>query len=101
VAHVAFETVSALSLMPEPYRVAPRVVQEAIERVYPDAWLALDADAQRAALTCAVEAGLRGGALCDALVAATASAHGATLVSADRRASRAYRAIGVEVALVA
>jgi predicted nucleic acid-binding protein len=100
VAHVAFETTSALSRMPEGLRIAPGVVLEAIVRRFPGAWLALDADRARGALERAVAAGLRGGALYDALIAATAAEHGAQLVSADRRARRAYDAVGASVSYV-
>ncbi len=72
-------------------------VLEALERDFPQPWLALDQDGQRACLRRAVDAGLRGGALYDALIAATAREHGATLLSADQRAREAYEAIGADV----
>ncbi len=97
IAHVAFETTSALSRMPEGLRVAPTSVRDALDLDFPDSWLALDADAQRSCLRRAVDAGLRGGALYDALIAATAREHGATLLSADGRAREAYEAIGATV----
>lgn len=100
VGHVAFEAASVLSRMPEPYRVVPAVVMDALERIYPSPWLALTAADQRSCLQRAVGAGLRGGALYDALIAATASEHGATLLSADRRASAAYEAMGASVVYV-
>jgi predicted nucleic acid-binding protein len=98
IGHAAFEAASVLSRMPEPYRVAPTVVLEALGRDYPLPWLALDAAGQRLCLSRAIDAGLRGGALYDALIAATAREHGATLLSADRRASPAYEAMGGKVA---
>jgi predicted nucleic acid-binding protein len=97
ICHVAFETTSVLSRMPEGLRIGAATVCDAIDRDFPDAWLALDQDAQHACLRSAVDAGLRGGALYDALVAATAREHGATLLSADRRAREAYEAIGADV----
>jgi predicted nucleic acid-binding protein len=100
VTHVAFETTSALSRMPEGHRVAPAVVLEALLRRFPKAWLQLDAVHARRALERAVAAGLRGGALYDALVAATAMRHQARLVSADRRARRAYEALGADVSYI-
>jgi predicted nucleic acid-binding protein len=100
IAHVAFETTAALSRMPEGHRVAPDVVREWLELRFPDPWLALDAAAARQALADAVAGGVRGGALYDALIGSTARHHGAALVSADRRAARAYRAVGVDVRLV-
>jgi predicted nucleic acid-binding protein len=94
-AHVAFETTSALSRMPEGRRIAPTIVLEALERGFAQPWLSIDADGQRDALHRAIGAGIRGGALYDALIAATAAAHDAELLSADRRALGTYRAMGV------
>ena len=99
-AHVAFETTSALSRMPEGLRIAPAVVLEALELGFPTPWLTLEAADQRDALQRAVKAGVRGGALYDALIAATVSKHGARLLSADRRARGAYQAMGVEATLI-
>ncbi len=97
ICHVAFETTSVLSRMPEGLRMTPVSVRDALDVDFPDSWLALDADGQRNCLRRAVDAGLRGGALYDALIAATAREHGATLLSADRRAREAYEAIGADV----
>ncbi len=99
-AHVAFETTSALSRMPEGRRIAPTVVLDALERGFSKPWLALDGDALRDALRQAVQAGVRGGALYDALIAATAATHNAEILSADRRALPTYRAMDVEVRFV-
>jgi predicted nucleic acid-binding protein len=99
-AHVAFETTSALSRMPEGRRIAPAVVFEALERGFTQPWIAMNADGLRAALSKAVAAGVRGGALYDALIAATVAGHGAELLSADRRALRTYRAMEVKVRYV-
>lgn len=96
VAHVAYETTSALSRMPEGRRIGPEVVVEALERRFPAPWLALDAGQARFALRHAVTAGVRGGALYDALIAATANEHGAQLLSADRRAAPVYDAVGAQ-----
>lgn len=98
-AHVAFETTSALSRMPKGRRIAPAVVLDAL-RSFPDPWLALDAAGLRDALERAVAAEVRGGALYDALIAATAAKHGAEVLSADRRALVTYRTMGVAVRFV-
>jgi predicted nucleic acid-binding protein len=100
IAHVAFETTSALSRMPEGQRLAPAVVLEWLELRFGARWLALDAAATRLALRTAIEHGIRGGALYDALIAATARHHGHTLVSADRRAAAAYSALGADAAYI-
>lgn len=97
IAHVAFETTAALSRMPEGQRLAPAVVLEWLERRFRTRWLGLSAAHARRSLRTAVEHGIRGGALYDALIAATAAHHGHTLVSADRRAAPAYWAFGVDV----
>jgi predicted nucleic acid-binding protein len=97
IVHVAFEISSVLSRMPEEQRMEASFVLDALEREFPDPWLALDHAAQRSCLRTAVDAGLRGGALYDALIAATAREHGATLLSADRRAREAYEAVGADV----
>jgi predicted nucleic acid-binding protein len=100
IAHVAFETTAALSRMPEGHRIAPAVVVEWLERRFRGEWLTLPPAAGSHALRSAVEHGIRGGALCDALVAATAVDHDHTLVSADRRAAPTYRALGASVAFI-
>ena len=100
ISHVAFETTSVLSRMPEGLRLTPVTVCEALDHDFPDSWLVLDAARQRACLRRSVDAGLRGGALYDALIAATAREHGATLLSVDRRARDAYEAMGVDVAFL-
>ncbi len=99
-AHVAFEATSALTRMPEGRRIAPPVVLEALERGFPQPWLTLDARSTRAALKRAVAAGVRGGALYDALIAATVAAHKGRLLSADLRALSTYRAMTAEVSFI-
>jgi predicted nucleic acid-binding protein len=100
VGHVAFEATSVLSRMPEPYRITPAVVMEALERISTPPWLTLDAAGQHSCLQRAIAEGLSGGALYDALIAATACEHNATLLSADRRAMVAYQAMGATVSYV-
>jgi predicted nucleic acid-binding protein len=101
VAHVAFETTSTLSRMPEGERIAAPVVAEALELLFPDEWLQLDAAGARRALATAVASGIRGGALYDALIAASVAAHGARVVTFDRRALPTYEAMGADVELLA
>jgi predicted nucleic acid-binding protein len=101
IAHVAFETTAAFSRMPEGQRLSPAVVLSWLERRFPGAWLTLPAGAVRRGLHDAVESGIRGGSLYDALIAATAAHHKHTLVSADRRAAPAYAAVGVDVVYLA
>lgn len=100
IAHVAYETTAAMSRMPHRHRLAPSVVLEWLERRFPGAWLALPAGVAHAALRTAVEHGARGGSLYDALIGATAAHHQHRLLTADRRATQIYAALGVEVAYV-
>lgn len=86
--------------MPEGRRIAPAVVLEALERGFTEPWLAMDGDALRVALRRAVQAGVRGGALYDALIAATAATHDAEILSADRRALATYRALEAKVRFI-
>jgi predicted nucleic acid-binding protein len=97
IAHVAFETTAALSRMPEGQRLSPAVVLKWLRRRFPTTWLTLPAAATQRGLRTAVDSGIRGGALYDALIAATAAHHEYTLVSADRRAAPVYAAVGVDV----
>jgi predicted nucleic acid-binding protein len=101
IAHVAYETTAAMSRMPDGQRLAPAVVLEWLERRFRARWLVLPAGATRRALRAAIEQGIRGGALYDALIAATAAHNNHTLLSADRRAAPVYAAFGVEVVYVA
>ncbi len=69
IGHVAFETTAALSRMPEGQRLAPEVVLDWLERRFSPPWLTLPADAVGHTLRAAVQAGIRGGPLYDALIA--------------------------------
>lgn len=81
--------------MPDGQRLAPAVVLEWLALRFGSRWLGLPAPATRRALRTAVEQGIRGGALYDALIAATALHHRHTLITADRRAAPVYSALGV------
>lgn len=99
-AHAAIETTSTLSRMPEAQRIAAPLVLEALRRDFPKKWLALSAKDQQSYLQKAVDNGVRGAALYDALIAATAVKHGATLISADRRAQPTYEAMGMKAKFI-
>ncbi|MGH9304825.1 MAG: PIN domain-containing protein [Acidimicrobiales bacterium] len=97
IAHVAFETTAALSRMPQGQRLAPAIVLEWLQRRFPTEWLSLPAAASREVLRTAIAHGIRGGALYDALIAATAAHHGHQLLSADLRAAHTYAALNIDV----
>lgn len=91
IGHVAFETVSTLTRLPEPFRVEPRPVLDFLSDRFGSAWLVPNARQTKTMLTRAVERGISGGALYDALVAGVAATAGATLLSLDHRAKATYR----------
>ena len=97
VAHTAFEFVSTMTRLPDPYRVdaAPAIAFLTARSREP--WLTLDATQSSATLRNAVESAIVGGALYDALIAATAQAHDATVITLDRRAEPTYRRVGARI----
>jgi predicted nucleic acid-binding protein len=100
--HAAFEAFAVLTRLPVPNRVSADAVVEFLDRRFPrEARLSPDPDAAADLPRRCVEVGIDGGAIYDAIVAVTAASHGATLVSADRRAMPTYRAMGVPVRLFA
>ena len=72
------------------------MVRDFLGARFPDKYVMLDAKGYRALIPRLVELGISGGAVYDALVAATAVAAGATLVSCDRRAAQIYERLGVD-----
>lgn len=101
VAHAAYETYSVLTRLREPHTMAAEVALAWIEDTFADRWLGLSAAAQRLALGRLQGLGISGGPTYDGLIAITAAAHDATLVTLDRRAIRTYALVGVEVELLA
>lgn len=100
VSHAAFETYSVLTRAPDLYRAPAGLVLEWLESVFGARWLGLPADAQRLALERLHALGVKGGATYDGLIAMTAAASSATLVTLDRRALSTYERVGVDVQLV-
>jgi predicted nucleic acid-binding protein len=99
--HAALETYSVLTRFPEPYRVDPLSAAELIADAF-GARLLPGPSARSLAgwLRRMADGGVVGGAIYDALIAETARAAGATLVTADRRAAATYRAVGVDVEIL-
>ena len=94
-AHVLVETYAVLTRLPPPHRAPADVVEAFLGEHFTAALLTLPGPAQREMLRLAVRRGLGGGAIYDALVAATAKHAGATLLTRDRRATPVYEAVGV------
>ncbi|MGH9362224.1 MAG: type II toxin-antitoxin system VapC family toxin [Thermoanaerobaculia bacterium] len=99
-AHVVIESYSVLTRLPPPHRAPAEVVEQFLSARFPAAPLTLPGDRQRDLVRLAVSAGLAGGAIYDALVAATVKQAGATLLTRDRRALPAYEAVGVRYELL-
>jgi len=97
--HVLAETYSTLTGGRVKPRTHPRTAAAALQRL-PGSPSALSAAGYLATIRQIAEQGLVGGAVFDALVAATAREAGATLVSRDRRAATTYAVIGVQCELV-
>jgi predicted nucleic acid-binding protein len=98
--HAAFETFSVLTRLPPPARRTPEVVAELLEANFPESRYLSPAGAQRL-LRDLASRGIAGGSVYDALVGAAAAEHGAVLATRDRRAVETYRALGVELEILA
>jgi predicted nucleic acid-binding protein len=98
--HCALETYSVLTRLPPPHRVEGSLVRDFLAARFPDPLLRLSPRSCREFLMQLPEHGIAGGAAYDALVAATAAANGAELVTCDRRALRIYESYGVRIRLL-
>lgn len=98
--HAAFETFSVLTRLPPPARRTPATVARVLRVSFPHSRF-LGAPAATSLLSELETVGIAGGAVYDALVGATASEHGLTLATRDRRALETYRALDVRVELLA
>jgi predicted nucleic acid-binding protein len=100
VEHCTLETLSVLTRLPPPHRASGDLVRDFLRERFPRPFLRLSAKAYRKFLFELSEQGIAGGAVYDALIAATAAEHGAQLVSCDRRAATNYERYGVRFALL-
>jgi predicted nucleic acid-binding protein len=98
VAHVELESYSVLTRLPEPFRAEPALVAEYLRKDYPGRRMVLGETERRALVGRLAGLSLAGGAVYDAMVAATAAKCGYRLLSCDRRAASTYQRLGVEVA---
>jgi predicted nucleic acid-binding protein len=97
VGHVELETYSVLTRLPEPLRAEPTLVAQYLREDFSGERLLLTEPEQRALIGRLASLSISGGAVYDALVAATADHHGRRLVSCDRRAAATYDRLGVDV----
>ena len=93
--HCALETYSVLTRLPPPHRSSGSVVRDFMRARFPEPFLRLSVASYRAFLLGLADHEVLGGAAYDALVAATAAAHRAELVTCDRRAAAVYESYGV------
>ncbi|MDN5744165.1 MAG: PIN domain-containing protein [Nocardioidaceae bacterium] len=98
-AHVLLESYSVLTRMPVPYQLPAVEVARAIGGLGLDVAGLPEARQIEMVAACAA-AGIDGGSVYDAVVAATAQHHGLTLITRDRRARTTYDAIGVSYTLI-
>ncbi len=97
VAHAELESYSVLTRLPEPLRAEPKLVAEHLREDYPGRRMVLSESERCKLIAWLAQLSIAGGAVYDALVAATAAHHGYRLLSCDRRAAATYERIGVEV----
>jgi predicted nucleic acid-binding protein len=100
VEHCALETYSVLTRLPPPHRVSGDVVRDFLSARFAGPWLRLKLASQREFVLSLPGHGLTGGAVYDALIAATASEHRAELLTCDRRASATYERLGARFTLI-
>jgi toxin FitB len=93
-AHVLAESVSVMSRLPYGQAVPVVDAVSLVRRLAQGRVRQLAADRYLLAFSALGSAGLPGGAVYDAIVGATARAHGATLLTLDVRAQRTYQAVG-------
>jgi hypothetical protein len=98
--HCALETYSVLTRLPPPHRARGDVVCDFIAMRFPAPFLRLSARDYRKFLLGLPQRQIGGGAAYDALVAATAAAHSAQLVTCDRRAAPVYDKYGIYAQLL-
>jgi predicted nucleic acid-binding protein len=99
-APVLIESYSVLTRLPPPHRApAPLVAEFLLER-FPQPPLALPGRVYLSSLLSAAEAGITGGGIYDALIAATAVHARARLLTRDRRAAPTYERLGVRYEIV-
>jgi predicted nucleic acid-binding protein len=95
IAAVAMETYSVLTRLPPPQRLPPALAFEYLQERFTFPPLALTPASYERLLTLAAAERIDGGAIYDAVIAATALESEATLLTLDRRATPTYEIVGV------
>lgn len=94
-AHVLIETFSVLTRLPPPHRAPADLVHAFLAERFVEAPLVLPARGHLGLVAMATREGLTGGAIYDALIAATVRHAGATLITRDARARMTYDRVRV------
>jgi predicted nucleic acid-binding protein len=94
-AHVLLEGYSVLTRLPAPHRAPADIVEAFLRARFKTKLLTLPGEGHRSLLRSALDRGISGGSVYDALIAATAKHAGATLLTRDLRAAATYEAVGV------
>ena len=100
-AQVGIETYSVLTRLPPPQRVPASVAWGYLREMFALPPLVLTAEGYVQLLDVAAAQRIAGGALYDALVAASAREAGATLLTLDRRAVTTYQLVSADYRLIA
>jgi len=100
VGHALVESFSVLTRLPAPFRLPAPLASELLSSNFHQRALVMTADEIAGFVAGLPDWGVVGGAVYDALIAATAAQAGAVLLTMDARAARAYRAVGAEVQLL-
>lgn len=99
-AHVLVEAYSVLTRLPPPHRAPADLVATFLAERFPEAPLVLPARAHLDLVVASARSGLAGGAIYDALIAATVRHAGATLLTRDDRARSVYERMQVAFEMV-
>jgi predicted nucleic acid-binding protein len=100
-AHAAIESYAVLTRLPAPLRQAPATAAELLRANFDGRVVDLGRRSVLGFLHDLAVGELAGGAAYDALIGETARRAGAALVTRDARAASTYRAVGVDVELLA
>jgi predicted nucleic acid-binding protein len=95
IAQVAIETYSVLTRLPPPQRVTAGLARDYLRETFEFPPLCPAEKTYSDLLDRVAGEEITGGAVYDAIVAATAAESGATLLTRDRRATPTYRRVGV------
>lgn len=100
VAHVEIEAYSVLTRLPEPFRAQPATVRRYLTEDFSGRRMLLPEREWRTLIRKLADLEISGGAVYDAIIALTASHYSRRLLSCDRRATRTYETLGVDVAFL-